>query len=174
MLTTIKPTKSLKDVEPVDCDMHLKYICPNSNCLGVHWLKLAEARTPDFKVVCYCGVVFQPKQVTKVKITHLSQQEKSEPLIPVPVVKPKQPEPETSRPVVPEIKPIDIVDKDDTPIDLAVKYDFFIEAVNALTNFGYSEKESTNMIREQYIKTKEKNSAKLVKLALNFFGANND
>ena len=67
-----------------------------------------------------------------------------------------------------------MVDKDDTPIDLVVKYDFFIEAVTALTNFGYSEKESTNMIREQYIKTKEKNSAKLVKLALNFFGANND
>lgn len=65
MNTTLK-----KNQKPIEYDIHLKYRCPNSNCEQIHWLSLLEAKTKNFKVVCDCGCVFKPKQVSNFKLLY--------------------------------------------------------------------------------------------------------
>lgn len=145
--------KNIYDVEPVDCDMHLKYICPNKNCLGINWLTLKEAQTDGFKIVCFCGTVFHPKKILRVKIIQ---------------------EPKNTTKSKQDTVSKQTIQKSKEDTDSVEKSQFFIDAIATLNNFGYSKQESVKMIRDQYLMTNEKNSAKLVKMAINFFGADND
>ncbi len=63
-------TKKKKSQKPIDIDLHLKYVCPESKCNSQHWLSLKETQTKNFKVVCTCGRVFKPKQIQKVNIVY--------------------------------------------------------------------------------------------------------
>lgn len=62
-----------KNQKPIEYDIHLKYRCPNSNCEQIHWLSLLEAKTKNFKVVCDCGCIFKPKQVSNFKLLYNKQ-----------------------------------------------------------------------------------------------------
>lgn len=62
--TQIHKTK----VKPVECDAHLKYICPE--CNNEHWISLLEASTKNFKIVCDCGTIFRVKRVLDLKLRY--------------------------------------------------------------------------------------------------------
>lgn len=61
--------------KPIDADVHLKYRCPQPSCGSDHWISLRESQTKNFKIVCYCGQVFKPKQVDKIKIKYVDDVE---------------------------------------------------------------------------------------------------
>lgn len=65
-----------KNQKPIDFDCHLKYRCPNDNCGYFHWLSLKETQTKNFKIVCDCGTIFRPKQVSKFKLLYRSSENK--------------------------------------------------------------------------------------------------
>lgn len=67
---TISCSGQKKNLKPIDYDLHLKYLCPNSDCNAVHWVSLSEASVKNFKVVCYCGYIFSPKPIDKIKIKY--------------------------------------------------------------------------------------------------------
>lgn len=60
----------MKNQKPIELDVHLKYQCPNSKCGYYHWLSLQETKIKNFKVVCECGQIFQPKRISKLKILY--------------------------------------------------------------------------------------------------------
>lgn len=60
----------IKRQKPIDTDLHFKYICPNTDCLDVHWLSLKETQTKHFKVVCDCGEVFAVKRIKDITINY--------------------------------------------------------------------------------------------------------
>lgn len=65
----IKKTQIYKSrLKPTDCDLHLKYNCPQ--CRNDHWLSLLEASTKDFKIACDCGTVLKVKRVLGLKIKY--------------------------------------------------------------------------------------------------------
>lgn len=66
-----------KTLKPIDYDLHLKYLCPNTDCGGLHWISLSEASTRNFKIVCYCGCVFSPKPIDKIKIKYKESKPKN-------------------------------------------------------------------------------------------------
>lgn len=57
--------------KPVECDVHLKYLCPT--CGQAHWLSMREAKTKNYKVVCYCDSVFTVKRIKNFKLIYASQ-----------------------------------------------------------------------------------------------------
>lgn len=66
----MKKKTILKNLKPIDQDIHLKYVCPNNNCGYYHWLSLQETQTKTFKVVCSCGQIFSPKRILKTKVVY--------------------------------------------------------------------------------------------------------
>lgn len=66
------PTRK-KNLEPIDIDAYFKYRCPNPNCGQDKWINFAEARTKNFKIVCYCGLVIKPKLISKIDITYFEE-----------------------------------------------------------------------------------------------------
>lgn len=62
--------KTKKNLKPISIDLHLKYRCPNKECYIIHWLSLDEVKTKRFKVVCDCGLIFEPKNILKIKIAY--------------------------------------------------------------------------------------------------------
>jgi len=75
-MKTKKIKKIWKDQKPTDIDTHLKYRCPNQDCEYDHWISLRESKTQKFKIVCDCGTVFMPRQVSKLKISYAQVQSK--------------------------------------------------------------------------------------------------
>lgn len=65
-------TKQAKTInlKPIEIDLHLRYECPSTSCKYDHWLSLKEAQTPNFKIVCDCGLVLRPKLVKTIKIIY--------------------------------------------------------------------------------------------------------
>jgi len=59
--------------KPHEIDLSLRYVCPNEECKLDHWLFLREAKTPNYLVVCECGVSFSPKTINKVKILYTDE-----------------------------------------------------------------------------------------------------
>lgn len=57
-----------KNQKPTEIDAHLKYNCPN--CGVQHWISLRQAKTKNFKIVCDCDTVFQPKKILKISVTY--------------------------------------------------------------------------------------------------------
>lgn len=58
----------IKNQRPANLEAHLKYKCPNEKCQYEHWLSLMETKTKNFKVVCECKTVFQPKRIKNIKV----------------------------------------------------------------------------------------------------------
>lgn len=62
--------KIKKNLKPIEHDVHLKYLCPNSSCCCPHWLSFKEASTKNFKVVCDCGQVFTVNRISNINIQY--------------------------------------------------------------------------------------------------------
>lgn len=58
----------MKKPKPIECDVHLKYLCPK--CGYDHWLSLKEASTKNYKIVCDCGKVFGVKRTKNIKLIY--------------------------------------------------------------------------------------------------------
>ncbi len=87
--------KNQKILKPIDLDLHFKYRCTNSKCELDHWISLKEAKTKNFKIVCDCGLVYRPKQISKIKIVYTNNSYKK-------VTKTLQPKETTQKINVPE------------------------------------------------------------------------
>jgi len=59
-----------KNLKPIESDVNFKYRCPKPECGYYHWLSLKEAQTKNFKIVCDCGTVFKPKQISIINIVY--------------------------------------------------------------------------------------------------------
>lgn len=68
--------KTTKKQKPIEVDLHLRYRCPKVKCGYDHWISLRQARTKNFKIVCDCGNVFNPKQVIKIKVLYKNKTKK--------------------------------------------------------------------------------------------------
>lgn len=67
----MKKTK-IKNLKPIEIDLHLKYQCPQ--CNTYHWLSQSEAKTENFKIVCDCSSVLMPKKISRIKIKYHNNQ----------------------------------------------------------------------------------------------------
>ena len=136
-----------KNIEPVDTDIHVKYLCPNKKCLTICWLTLKETQTKNFKVICdYCDTVFRPKRIKNVQIKFVEQEKGSN-------SKRNKTEEETE-----ETNPKKEEEEED--------YCFLKDAKNTLIKFGFRKEEADDMIDSAYEECKIKNAATLVKISL--------
>lgn len=109
MSTKKKLKKLLKTQKPIEHDIHLKYRC--KKCGQDHWLSIKEASTKNFKIVCYCGLVFGVRLIKDFRL-------KYEPL-------------ETKKPTK---IPVDLLEKS---VKLLVGYGFTVEEANELIRSSY-------------------------------------
>jgi hypothetical protein len=140
----LKMKSENKKVKPIDLDIHLEYVCPNKNCLSIHWLSLLETQTKNFKVVCDCGKVFYPKRIKDIQIIYHKRKKK----------------------ILPSSDSNESIEQKPT-------INFIDDAISTLIRFGFDKDEASSMIIQQYAQTKETNPATLVKLSLDFFGVKN-
>lgn len=70
--------KKITRLKPIEIDAHFRYECPDKGCRCDHWLSLKEAQTPNFKIVCDCGLVLRPKLIQKIKILYKKKPAKHE------------------------------------------------------------------------------------------------
>ena len=136
--------KTWANLEPVEADIHLKYICPS--CDSEHWLSYKETKIQDFKVFCeICENILIPKPVKSITVNFIEQNQQK---------KEEQKKEEEEKQTVTDL-------------------DFISEAENVLIGFGFTKREAKEMIALEYKKTGEKNPAKLVKFSLDLLGAYN-
>jgi len=141
----MKTHKIIKNQKPVAIDLHFKYRCPNSECSNVHWLSLVEAKTKNFKMVCYCGCVFTPKRIKNIKINYSTKKTVNTKIeTPIEAPQPKK-----------EIPP-----------------DTLDHAANILKQCGFTKKESEQLILDAFLQYDTLDTSELVKLALKTFGEN--
>lgn len=69
------------NLKPIDYDVHLKYLCPQ--CGNIHWLSLGESQAKNFKVVCFCGLIFGVKRVKSCSIEYYKKSIKQSKQIPL-------------------------------------------------------------------------------------------
>jgi len=58
----------IKNLKPTDCDITLRYVCPN--CSNEHWIRLKQAQYKKFVIVCDCDTILKTKPVDLVKIIY--------------------------------------------------------------------------------------------------------
>jgi transcriptional accessory protein Tex/SPT6 len=133
-----------KSQKPIEIDAHFKYGCPNTDCHYDHWLSLKETQTKNFKVVCDCGCVFKPKQISKIKISFVSE------------VKTKPPE------KVAEVAKV--IEKPKIGIDLQAK------CVKLLCEYGFTRDESIILVDKAFEKNPTNEAGLLIKYVLQNLG----
>jgi Holliday junction resolvasome RuvABC DNA-binding subunit len=137
-----------KNLKPIDIDAHFKYVCPNVDCGNIHWLSLLEAKTNNFKIVCYCGTVSKPRTIKKIKIEYV---EIEYPKIDINNnIKNKEDSSQES--------------KQELPLDLLQK------CVKTLVAYGFTEQESNTLIHYSFNQNPTQNISDLIKLALQNIG----
>lgn len=128
-----------KNLKPIEVDAHLKYRCPSSKCGYDHWLSLKETKTKNFKIVCECGSVLIPKQISKLKIVY------------------------TEDTIISATKPaeqIKIIEKPKIPID------FKSSCVRVLVGYGFTKEESVDLCEKAFEKNPVNSSGLLIKYVL--------
>jgi hypothetical protein len=132
-----------KNIEPIDTDIHVKYLCPNKKCLTICWLSLKETQTKNFKAICdYCDTVFRPKRIKNVEIKFVEQEKAS-----------------GSKRNKTEEEAKETKSKEED-------YCFLKDAKNTLVKFGFRKEEAEDMIDSAYEECKIENAATLVKISL--------
>lgn len=136
----------MKLEKPIKTDASFLYICPNDNCRIEHWVYLREAQTKNFKVVCYCGTVFKVKQIQNIHINYLTIDNNVQ-KIPENII--------CDKPQV--VVPLDIEEK----------------CVKILTEYGFTEIESKDILNKAYQKCATDSPIELIKLSLQLLEINN-
>jgi len=136
-------TKIVKNQTPIDSDIHYKYRCPSSDCNIVHWLSLKEIQTKNFKVVCDCETIFQPKPIKKIKICFLKKQTEKQKEI-------------TN--ITQQVK--------ETEVKSNIDKEILSKASDILCVYGFTKTEAEDMIVKSYYDNHEEDITLLVKQAL--------
>lgn len=147
-----------KNQKPIEIDAHLKYRCPNPSCGYDHWLNLIESQTKNFKVVCYCGQIFKPKQIDKIKIKYCitnKKQTKKEQTQTEPIESIQQP------------APVTVTQK---PISERL---LFI-CSRTLMNYGFTKSEAHELLKQSYILNPTEQPLELMNNTLIMIGKIND
>jgi hypothetical protein len=137
-----------KNLKPIDIDAHFKYVCPNVDCGNIHWLSLLEAKTNNFKIVCYCGTISKPRTIKNVNIEYAEV----------------------------ESAKIDIKDEVTNKqehrkvVRLELSLDLLQKCVKTLVTYGFTEQESNTLIRYSFDQKPTQNVSDLIKLALQNIG----
>lgn len=133
-----------KNIIPIDCDAHFKYICPNPKCSLQHWQSLAQVSVKNYKIVCDCGLIIKPKQVKSIDIIYVQDN------------------------ILPETKNITNVNNEIKEIDEQL----LNKTTQALVNYGFTKEEAISMINTAYLEKPTTDCATLVKQTLESFGTN--
>lgn len=129
-------TKKIKNQKPNSLDIHLRYRCANEQCYGEHWLTLLETQTKNFKVVCDCGTIFKPKRIKTVKLVYLKEKQK------------------------------DVIKKEKTSLLKDKDISIIKKAIPGMVSFGFTEKESEDILTKTYIKIPTEDISLLIKNTL--------
>lgn len=135
----MKKTIQTNNLKPIDIDLHIKYLCPNTECGFVHWLSLRETKTKTFKVVCDCGQIFSPKTIRRIKIVYKKS------------VKNKPSAPRQS---------------EDLPVEELISFDTLRTCKTTLDQYGFSPKESKQLIEKAYQHLKSNDAIGIIKYIL--------
>lgn len=109
-------------------------------CSIDHWISLNEAKTKNFKVVCDCSKVFSPKRIAKLKICYESVAKTT---IKATIKQEEQP---------------------------SLDNDILKQCVSVLSSYGFTEDESSDLIRKAHNINPSADATTLIKLALKSFG----
>jgi hypothetical protein len=134
-----------KNLKPIDIDAHFKYRCPKRDCGYDCWLSIKQIKTKNFKVVCDCGTVFKPKQISKIKILYQADSSKK-------IIKEN----------LPNINSIIV------PLDLQK------QCSKILVGYGFTENECATLVQKAYQKNQTDSVGSLVKYIIQNLGALNE
>lgn len=155
-------TKKIVDLKPVNTDVYCEYVCPLCGCN--HWISQKEAGTPNFKIVCDCDAILQPKRIAGMKIKYLLKKKKTQEEI-------KEPEPvEEVKEEKPEIESVIIAEEKTIELDSQVLH----KACENLIPYGFERKEAEDLIKEAFDECKKNDISILVKRSLQLLGNTND
>lgn len=129
-------TKIIKNQKPVSIDLSLKYICPNIDCKYEHWLFLRETKIKNFKVVCECGCIFQPKRIHNISIKYIKKHKKKD------------------------------VDSKYHDQNICVNENLIKKATPAIVQLGFTTQEAKQMLSESYLKQPTSDITILIKNTL--------
>ena len=135
-----------KNQKPIDIEANLKYRCPKPSCGFDHWLSLKESQAKGFKIVCDCGFVFKPKQISKLKIVYKENTK--------PIVK------EDNSPIIKSTQPVPIVE---VP---KISVDFQQNCAKVLIGYGFTQSESMLLCEKAFEKNPINHIGSLVKYIL--------
>lgn len=128
----------IKKPKPIECDIHLKYICPQ--CGQTHWLSFKESCAKHFKIVCDCNNIFEVKRTKKIKLCFHRKKNKS---------KPKK-----------ETRQNTDSSTNSIPLDL------LNQCIDILMNYGFSKSEAKNIILKSYKNNPVNDLSNLIKQTL--------
>lgn len=149
---TTKKTKT--NQKPIEIDAHFKYRC--TKCASDHWISLNEAKTKNFKIVCFCSRIIKPKRISSIKIKYSDDTTaiKLEQLVESPIE---------------SIKTEKILDSETKTID-----QFVLEkCTKTLVNYGFTKDEAIDLVNKAYNSNPSDDCGQLIKNALKSFGGNN-
>lgn len=157
--------------KPIEIDAHLKYRCPK--CAYDHWISLIQAQTKNFKIVCDCKTVFQPRRIDKLKILYVKR-----------VIQPSliTTVPEENAHVVNEITNEESLTKKETQNTIAtveeqhkvINKELRDKCAKILIQYGFTQSESRVLITDAYRLENIEDPILLVKKALSLIGDTNE
>lgn len=167
MATKTRIQKKIIDLKPVNTDLYCEYVCPLCGCS--HWISQKEAGTRNFKIVCDCDVILQPKRISGIKIKYFLKKEK-----------PQEDQKENkvlTRPEQPE--QIKQTTEENTEIiaeEKIIELDSQVlrKACENLIPYGFEKKEAEDLIKEAFNNCQENDISILVKRSLQLLGNTND
>lgn len=133
-----------KNQKPIEHDIHLKYRC--SKCGQDHWLSFQEASTKNFKIVCYCGKVFQVKRVLSFKIKYEQDNTKQT----------FQEQSQNNQTEAPQTKP--------SPVEIPI--DTLKNGVKILVGYGFTPEEASTLLKKTFENNKSLELVALIKKSL--------
>lgn len=136
--------KQKKNQKPTKVEANFRYLCPNPDCGLIHWISLKEAKTKNFKIVCDCDTIFQPKQISKIKIIYKKYDDK--------------------KTIDNTTQPLPIIEKTKISIDLLNK------CVTILIGYGFTETESIRVINKAFDENQITDHKLLIKYILSHIG----
>jgi Holliday junction resolvasome RuvABC DNA-binding subunit len=116
------------------------------DCGSEHWLSLKECQAENFKVVCDCSKIFKPKRIKNINIEYITKLKT-----------------ENNTNIKPEISEHQQPQLDSNILD---------KGCDLLVQYGFTRKESENLLIESYKNSNINDVTLLVKQALELFGRN--
>ena len=159
-----KKNKTIKNQKPIRIETQLVYRCPRKNCGLNHWIGLNAAKIKNYKIVCDCGCVFQPKLVKGLKIAYKKANNK-------PIYK------KDNTPVVHEDiddnkydtykEGHDIISESQESSKIQISEEMLQKSIPILIGYGFTKSESSEMLEKVYKANPTDNVVELIRLALN-------